>query len=166
MPFWPAASAPTGALAGAAAAWLAAAVGVNLLVGGGVLVDDYRFAQAHQQAARLLGPGPGSFAGHWGWQHHLAAAGWTALEDEGMPMSRHAVALAPWPQQPDEAACLRLVETWDLPDTWPGPRVHTAQGFANLHAFVIAGEPPIETYSPWSFSDEPYEIVQLFEACP
>ena len=146
--------------------WLAGAVAVNLLVGLGVSVDDYRFAKAHELAAQLVGPGPGSFAGHWGWQHHLEEAGWTPLEDDGAPLSPHAVALAPWPQQPGEGHCLRLVEEYTLPDTWPGPRVHTAEGFANLHAFVISGEPPVETYSPWSFSSEPYEIVQLYEACP
>ncbi len=146
--------------------WLGAAVAANLLIGVGVLVDDYGFARAHERAAELVGPGPGSFAGHWGWQHHLEAAGWTALEDDGLPGARHAVALAPWPQEPSEAACLVPVETWELVDAWPGPRVHTAQGFANLHAFVIAGQPPVETYSPWSFSDEPYETVVLYEACP
>jgi len=144
---------------------LAAAVGANLLLGVALSYDDYRFAKAHEEAAARVGPGPGTFAGHWGWQHHLEAAGWTALEDDGTPAQRHVEALAPWPQQPAEGTCMNEIERFAIEDHNPGPRTHTAEGFANLHAYVVAGDPPVETYAPWSFSDEAYETVVIWERC-
>ena len=144
---------------------LGAAVGANLLLAVGLSWDDAAMARAHEDAAERIGPGPGTFAGHWGWQHHLEAQGWTPLEDDGEPAARHAVALAPWPQQPAESACLEEVERFSLPDAFPGPRSHTGEGFANLHAYVVAGDPPIETYAPWSFSSEPYDTVVLYARC-
>lgn len=144
---------------------LHAAVGANLVLALALSWDDQNLAKAHLDAAQRVGAGPGTFAGHWGWQHHLEALGWTALEDDGSPGARHVEALAPWPQQPAEGACLREVERFVVEDTFLGPRTHTASGFANLHAFVVAGDPPVETYAPWSFSNEPYEVVVIYEPC-
>ncbi len=132
----------------------------------GLSWDDRAFAQAHEDLARRVLPaGPGSFAGHWGWQHHLEAAGWRPLEDEGEPDAIHAEALAPWPQQASSSArdrC-RLIDTLSAPDSFFGPRTHTAAGGANLHAYLVAGDPPVETYAPWSFSDEAYDLVLLWQ---
>lgn len=143
---------------------LIGAVALNVLVALGVSWDDRELARAQRDAAQQVGPGPGTFAGHWGWQHHMEALGWTALEDEGTPGERHAVALAPWPQEPD-GTCLVEVRRVVVPDTFWGPRTHTRDGFANLHAFVVAGDPIVETYAPWSFSSEPYDEVVLYERC-
>ncbi|HJN74151.1 MAG TPA: hypothetical protein QGF58_09490 [Myxococcota bacterium] len=144
---------------------LGAAVGANLVLALTLSWDDMNLADAHLEAAQRVGEGPGTFAGHWGWQYHMEALGWTALEDDGQPLQRHAVALAPWPQQPAEQSCLAEVDRFVIEDHFPGPRVHTAEGFANLHAFVVAGDPPVETYAPWSFSDEPYEVVVVYQRC-
>ncbi|MCP4806185.1 MAG: hypothetical protein GY913_05305 [Proteobacteria bacterium] len=143
---------------------LAAAVVANVLIAFGVSWDDRELARAQLEAAERIGAGPGTFAGHWGWQHHLEGQGWTALEDEGTPGVRHVVALAPWPQEPD-GTCLVEVDRFSVPDTFFGPRTHTRDGAANLHAFVVAGDPIVETYAPWSFSSEPYDEVVLFERC-
>ena len=130
-------------------------------------IDDQALAHAHREAAQrvaALSPS-GSFAGHWGWQHYLEAAGWTPIEEEGPVTAPFAVAEAPWPQAPDPQVCLEKVLEFELPDTWWGPRVHTAHGGANLHAYLVAGEPPTETYAPWSFSNEPYETVRVYGRC-
>lgn len=143
---------------------LAAAVAANMLIAFGISWDDRNLARAQQELADWVGPGPGTFAGHWGWQHHMEAQGWTALEDDGPPGTRHAVALAPWPQEPD-STCLEEVDRRAIPDTFFGPRTHSRRGGANLHAFVVAGDPIVETYAPWSFSDEPYDEVVLYRRC-
>ncbi|MCB9743728.1 MAG: hypothetical protein H6740_14105 [Alphaproteobacteria bacterium] len=146
---------------------LALAVILNALVALGVGVDDDAMARAWRDAAREVaaaGP-PGVFAGHWGWQWTLEQAGWRPLEEGEAPQGLFAVAEAPWPQEPAPEACLQLLRSWTLEDRWWGPRVHSAAGAANLHAFVVAGQPPVETYAPWTFSDEPYDTVRLFEPC-
>jgi hypothetical protein len=128
----------------------------------GLSWDDRAFARAHQTLAEaVIERGTGSFAGHWGWQHHMEQAGWRALEDDGPPDALHAEAVAPWPQQPDRA-CERI-DTLSVLDDNPGPRTHTAAGAANLHAYVVASSEVVETYAPWSFSNEPYDIVHLWQ---
>jgi hypothetical protein len=159
-------------LRGASAKRMWAAAGLQAGLALLLSIDDAKLARAHADAAAWAGPGPGTFAGHWGWQHHLEAAGWTALEDEGDIGAVHVVARYPWPQEPAEGTCMTEVERWSAPDRWPGPRVHTAVGGANLHAFVIASGPagdpdhPVETYAPWSFGSEPYEEVVRWIPCP
>ena len=108
--------------------------------------------------------GSGSFAGHWGWQHHLEAAGWTALEEDGPAQPLHAEALAPWPQQHDPEQSCTLVQQWRAHDTFWGPRSHSVHG--NLHAFLVAGDPPVETYAPWAFSSDPYDTARLWRCHP
>ncbi len=133
----------------------------------GLSIDDQAQARAQREAAlRVTDLSPtGSFAGHWGWQHYLEAAGWRPIEDEGPVTAPFAVASTPWPQAPDPRVCLEKVLEFELTDDWWGPRAHTAQGGANLHAYLVAGEPPTETYAPWSFSNEPYEIVTVYGRC-
>jgi hypothetical protein len=171
-------------------AWLALRPGRRLLLGAlalhlavalGVAVDDLAMARVGPEAARWAdSEGRGClqcedpldrefvFAGHWGWQHYLERRGWRSLEDEERlrPGAVLAVAESPWPQEPDPGTCLEPVGQRVFSDRFPGPRVHSAAGFANLHAFVVAGSPPVETYVPWTLSDEPRERVSLYRVCP
>ncbi|MCB9765879.1 MAG: hypothetical protein H6739_39260 [Alphaproteobacteria bacterium] len=145
---------------------LAAAIAVNALVALGVSFDDLEMARGWQRvAAEVSARGSGQFAGHWGWQRAMEAAGWRALEEGEVPTGLFAVAWAPWPQEPGAAACLVPVDQWVIEDRFFGPRVHTAAGAANVHAFVVAGLPPTETYAPWTLSDEPYDRVSLYRPC-
>ncbi|MEE2751239.1 MAG: hypothetical protein VX519_07405 [Myxococcota bacterium] len=140
---------------------------VGSLLSFGLSIDENAMARAQQTAAQAVASkGTGSFSGHWGWQYHLEKAGWQPLEEGATPSGLHAVAQAPWPQETHPEACLIPIEKWSPPDTWWGPRTHSAIGAANFHAFMISGTPPIETYSPWTFSSEPYDTVTLFEPCP
>jgi len=145
---------------------LFATVFAGSLLSLGLSIDENAMAQAQQAAARAVASkGTGSFSGHWGWQHHLEKAGWKPLEEGATPSGLHAVAQAPWPQETHPDACLNSIAQWTPPDTWWGPRTHSAVGAANFHAFMISGTPPIETYSPWTLSNEPYDTVTLFESC-
>ncbi len=159
---------------------LTAAVALQVAVALGVAVDDLAMARVGPEAARLADLEARQcaqcgepfepervFAGHWGWQHYLERRGWRPLEDEELlrPGTILAVTRTPWPQEPHESTCLEPLAEHVLPDGWPGPRVHTAAGFANLHAFVVAGSPPVETYAPWTFSAEPREWLSLYRVC-
>lgn len=133
-------------------------------------LDDANLARAQARlAAAVLAETPGEtglFAGHWGFQHHLEAAGWRALEEDSPvpPGALLAVSEVAWPQQP-APGCLEIVSRNEAPDPWPGPRVHTAAGAANLHAFVISASPPVETYAPWTLADDPLDVVTLWRGC-
>jgi hypothetical protein len=176
-------------LPGVALAWLwlrpgrvalCLAVCAQILLSVGLAVDDQLMARAHQRAAAwadaeaiacLQCEAPGErqrwVAGHWGWQHALEQRGWASLEDEQRlrPGVVLAVASYAWPQQPHASTCLEPIAQHSEPDPWTGPRVHTAAGRANLHAFVIAGDPPLDTYAPWTLASDPYERVTLYRVC-
>lgn len=144
-----------------------ATVTLSLLLG----MSDLRLARAqHSLAQRILTlteGEPGLIAGHWGWQHHLEAAGWTALEDDAeVPFgSLLATSEIAWPQTP-AGGCFTEVAVLSAPPAFlPAPRVHTASGVANLHAHVVSGRPPIETYAPWGLGRDPLDVVSLERSC-
>jgi hypothetical protein len=159
---------------------LAAAVGLQIVLGLALAVDDLAMARTGRDAAREVharadqhavhcedGAGERVFAGHWGWQHYLERQGWRSLEDEerlrvGALLASSEIS---WPQQPEPGTCLELVWERSWAAGWPGPRVHTARGYANLHAFLVAGEPPVDSYVPWSFATDPRDHTALYRIC-
>jgi len=156
------------------------AVGLQVLLALGLSVDDLAMARIGRDAAYAVdagadahatqcedGSGERVFAGHWGWQHYLEGSGWRSLEDEErlLPGTLLAVAETPWPQEPAADICLEKLWEQRYPDAWPGPRVHTAAGFANLHASLVAGQPPVVTFVPWTLASDPYEWVVLYRVC-
>ena len=158
-------------LRGAGPRLVRAAVGATVALSLLLAMSDLRLSRAqHSLAQRVLAltkGEPGLVAGHWGWQHHLEGAGWTPLEDDAeVPFGALlATSSISWPQMPAEG-CFREVAVLSLPPPMvPGPRVHTASGLANLHAFVISGQPPVETYAPWSFGRDPLDVVRLERSC-
>lgn len=155
---------------GARPALLWAAVLPTLGLAALLLVDDARLARAQvdlaEEVIRASGAEEGLFAGHWGFQGRLEAAGWTALEEDatvppGRLLARSAIA---WPQEAGPG-CLEKIGTWEAEDRWPGPRVHSALGGANLHAFAVAGDPPIDTFAPWTLADDPLDTVEFWRGC-
>jgi len=147
------------------------AVGVTVSVSVLLALSDLRLARAqHDLAQRVLALAAGErgvVAGHWGWQHHLEAAGWQALEDDaevpfGELVARSDIA---WPQTPAEGCFTDVATLAAPPPTLPWPRVHTASGRANLHASVVSGAPPVETYAPWGFGRDPLDVVELRRSC-
>ena len=146
---------------------MAAAALASVGLGALLAWDDARLAAAQRDLAeRAAALGTGVFAGHWGFQHHLEEAGWTAIDEDTLvpPGLLFAVSSAAWPQEP-ASGCLTPVARWEAPDTWPGPRTHTAAGAANLHAFAVSAHPPVETYAPWTFADDPYDVVTVWRGC-
>ncbi len=159
---------------------LAAAVGAQVALGLALSADDLAMARVGRAAALEVDaraaqhavqcePGTAErvLAGHWGWQHYLERLGWRSLEDEErLPVGAlFATMDAPWPQQPHADTCLELVWERSYPAAWPGPRVHTAAGHANLHAFVVAGSPPVDSYAPWSLATDPRDHAALYRVC-
>lgn len=135
-------------------------------------VDDLGLARAQQALAaradalaRAEG-GPGLFAGHWGWQHHLEARGWRPLEEDAeIPRGViFASSRAAWPQEPAES-CLVPLDRLEAPGPWWLPRVHSWTGAANFHASMVSAAPPLETYAPWTLSADPYDVVMVHRGC-
>ena len=133
-------------------------------------IDDARLAWAQRHLAQWaadLRPQdrPVRFAGHWGWQHHLEGLNLRPLEDDaplpiGAVLLRSAVA---WPQSPAPGCWRALGQSAMSPTPWM-PRVHTLEGAANFHAYMIAGEPPVPTFAAWGFGDDPYDTATASQA--
>jgi hypothetical protein len=143
------------------------AVPVTLLLSLSLAVDDLELASAQAQtAAHARAQGTGLWAGHWGFQHHLSQAGWVPLEDDAvLPAgSLLAVSTIAWPQA--ASGCLLPAGGLTVPDRWPGPRVHTHTGGANIHGHALAGRPPTPVLAPWSLGRDPQDELQLFRGCP
>lgn len=157
------------------APWSAVRVAIpaTLLLSVLLAVDDLGLARAQERLAiqvdrlaRQEVDAPGLFAGHWGWQHHLEARGWTALEEDA-PVPRRVVVAgsqAAWPQAPGESCLVPLEKLEAAGPRWL-PRVHSWTGAANFHASAISAEPVIESYAPWTFSADPYDRVTVVQGC-
>jgi len=129
-------------------------------------VDDLELARAQEVSAeRLSAHGTGLFAGHWGFQHHMEAAGWRALEDDTPvpPGTLLAVSPSAWPQVP--SGCVDEITRSSVPDRWPGPRVHTMEGGANLHGHSLSAQPPQRTLAPWSLGTDDLDVAILYRGC-
>ncbi|MCB9779770.1 MAG: hypothetical protein H6742_14490 [Alphaproteobacteria bacterium] len=148
------------------------AIPLTLVLAGLLAADDLGLARAQLDLARRADAvaaqqGPGVFAGHWGWQHHLEARGWTALEEDA-PVPAGALfarSVASWPQAAADDSCLVPVDAFEAPGPWYLPRVHSWTHAANIHASVVSAEPPIETYSPWTLATDPYDRVTVQRGC-
>ena len=147
--------------------WIQAAVALTLALSLGLATDDLEFSQAQQRSAQQAAQhGPGLIAGHWGFQHALEQRGWVALEDDSMLPPQGVLARSPnaWPQS--ATGCHALISSHTTADAWLGPRVHTRQGGANIHGFMISDQPPMPVIAPWSFGRDPQDTLELYRACP
>ncbi len=149
------------------------AVPATLLLSGSLALDDLRLAEAQQHLAlrmhrtAAIEGGAGLFAGHWGWQHHLEARGWRALEEDQpvAPGQLYAWSQRAWPQEAADSCLVLLDGETVAGPALPLPRVHAPEGAANIHASVISDQPPVETYAPWTLSTEPYDTARLWRGC-
>lgn len=133
------------------------AIAANLLLSTGLAIDDYEFACSQRDAALMVADraAQGQFTGHWGWQHYLEAQGWSPIERDHSPKDWLARTVVADPQTVAGGARLRTMATFVVEDTWPGPRSHSMTARAAYHG---GGK---GSYSPWSFSSEPYDTVRL-----
>jgi hypothetical protein len=132
----------------------------------GLSVDDQAFARAQRVSAEQVNHyGQGSFAGHWGFQHHLEALGWKPLEEGASIDGLHAVFVEGWPQEANPEQCKKEEGRFSVADRWWGPRTHSLNGPANLHANWVATTPPQVSLLPWHFSNTPYVQIVLYRPC-
>ena len=134
------------------------------------------------QLVRQLDVDQGRFAGHWGWQYHLEGSGWQPLEEDSpVPEGQLlAVSSISWPQAP-ASGCFELIQCVSAAPLPYLPRVHAPVAGANLHSFSSSpipgssGSPcpvkqawdlaPTESYAPWTFSEEPQEVLSIWKSC-
>lgn len=148
------------------------AVGVTVVLAMALSIDDARLARAQRDLAQQVNHGtdPTSarvFSGHWGWQHHLEAAGWTAVEEDARlePGTTWAVSAISWPQAP-AAGCFMKLSHHSAPSHRWLPRTHTYAIAANIHAHMMSARPPREVYAPFGFGSDPHDTVEVFRAVP
>jgi hypothetical protein len=156
------------ALRAASPKWVRIACLTTPLLSVLLAIDDMDLARAQEEAAvRAQEVGPGYIGGHWGFQHHLEAAGWTPIEDDQtLPKNRWmAQSSNAWPQSPSNS-CWQNTRVIPLADPRPGLRVLTRTGGANFHGHMLAGDPPIAVFAPWSIGDDPMDVLTLQQACP
>jgi hypothetical protein len=160
---------------------------LTVLLSLGLATDDHDLALVQRDLAQFVGQmdaEQGRFAGHWGWQYHLEGSGWQILEEDS-PVPEGgllAVSAISWPQAP-APGCYKLVECISAAPMPYLPRVHAPASGANLHAFLGAALPgtpespcpsptepawdlqPIESYAPWTFSQDPQEVLSVWRSC-
>ena len=155
-------------LRGARPALIRVSAIAGMLVGLGVSLDDLDLAQVQQQAAaHASATGKGRIAGHWGFQHHLLAAGWTDIEEDELlpPGTWVAMSAQAWPQLPINT-CWDFMELRPLSDRHPGIRVMSKAGGANLHGHMLAASPPIPVFAPWTLANDSMEQLTIRRTCP
>ncbi len=146
------------------ATWPRLRVGLGLGLGALLALDGSLQASANEALAeRVASRGLGRFVGHWGWQHHLEAAGWTALDEGSTPPPGSLVAIPrqAWPQAVNVRCDTVLWTGVAVPPLLWLPRSYSAAVGANLHASWVAGKPPVRTVVPWWFATDPYESARL-----
>ena len=146
-----------------------AAVALTVTLALALSVDDAGLAHAQAELAATAderaGEAPNkAFSGHWGWQHHLEARGWTAVEEDApLPVGTiWAVSAVSWPQDPAPGCFVELEQLHRPSRAWL-PRTHTYALAANIHAHVLSARPPREVYAPFGFGSDPHDTVTLFE---
>ena len=137
--------------------------------------DDAQLAKSQQELAKRsvaycmekFGE-RGLFAGHWGWQYVLEAENWKSVED-GLIIPNNvcfSYSDVSWSQEVD-LRCIDETQIWEVKyRNWFMPlRVHTIEGQANYHSFMISNHPPIQTMTPFGWGYDPWDRVHFFRSC-
>ena len=138
--------------------------------------DDAKLAQSQHNLAKQTvalcqtqyGERTGYFAGHWGWQYVLERHDWLPVEDdEKIPNSVcFSFSKSSWPQEVvndcfDSTVKLQAnYKNIGLP-----LRVHTIDGLANYHSYMISNRPPISTITPFGWGYDDWDQVELRRSC-
>ena len=140
----------------------------TLSLGLALSADDLDLANTQERAAsRAMGAGIGKISGHWGFQHHLEAAGWTPVEEDQTlaPKTWIAISKVAWPQLPSNT-CWDFMEVLPLGDPRPGLRVLSQEAGVNIHGNFIAGPPSDRVYAPWGLAEDPMDQLTIRRTCP
>ena len=107
----------------------------------------------------------GYFAGHWGWQYALEESGWIPIEDDSkipnnVCFSESSVS---WPQETLSICFDNLVNIKaEYKNIGLPLRVHTVDGMANYHSYMISNRPPISTITPFGWGYDAWDQVEFF----
>tara|TARA_B100001093_G_scaffold447150_1_gene451890 strand:- start:25 stop:1572 length:1548 start_codon:yes stop_codon:yes gene_type:complete len=138
--------------------------------------DDAQLAKSQHHLARKVvqickeqyGDETGYFAGHWGWQYALEEVGWSSVENDSTIPNNvcFSYSEASWPQEIDNI-CFEDVVRFEFDyDHFGLPiRVHTAEGQANYHSYMISNRPPLSTMTPFGWGTDDWDQVELRRSC-
>ena len=138
--------------------------------------DDAQLANSQHDLAKQTvalcqsqyGEETGYFAGHWGWQYALEESGWVPVEDDDIiPNSVcFSESKASWPQEISNECFNGIVKLKSEYSSIGFPlRVHTVEGLANYHSYMISNRPPIPIVTPFGWGRDAWDQVELRRSC-
>ena len=150
--------------------------GVLLIVSIHLVYDDAQLAHSQHKLAEQVqtacleqyGDSVGYFAGHWGWQYAQEQSDWMSINDNDKIPNNvcFSYSLRTWPQE-TSSDCFEMDSTYTQkyrPLLFP-IRVHTVDGLANYHSFMISNRPPIRTVTPFGWGHDPWDSAVLRRSC-
>ncbi len=141
-----------------------------------LVYDDAQFARSQHQLAKQVQDGcqdrygdkTGYFAGHWGWQYALEKSNWASIDDDKKIPNNvcFSYSIRTWPQE-TSSKCFKndSVYTQEYSPMLFPIRVHTIDGRANYHSFMISNSPPIRTVAPFGLGHDPWDTAVLRRSC-
>ena len=138
--------------------------------------DDAQLARAHHRLAKQTvahcqsqyGDKIGYFAGHWGWQYALEAYNWLPAEDDLLIPNNvcFSVSSVSWPQEISNKCFIDTVNFEEEYKNIGLPlRVHTIEGTANYHSYMISNRPPIQTMTPFGWGYDAWDQSEFRRSC-
>ena len=138
--------------------------------------DDAQLARAQHQLAKQAvahcqsqyGEQTGYFAGHWGWQYALEYSGWNPVEDDlNIPNNVcFSTSNVSWPQEIGNDCFIDIIQFKKEYKNIALPlRVHTIEGIANYHSYMISNRPPIPTMTPFGWGRDDWDQVEFRRSC-
>lgn len=156
--------------------WFRFWIGIMGVISAHLVWDDAQLARSQHQLAlevtevctEVFGDTHGYFAGHWGWQHAMESFGWESIEDDSKIPNNvcFSDSSISWPQEHSNY-CMKDVKNFNkgyTPLLLP-IRVHTIEGRANYHSYMISHEPPIPVVSPFGWGYDDWDQAVLRRSC-
>ena len=138
--------------------------------------DDAQLARAQNDLARQViqickeqyGEKIGYFAGHWGWQYTLEESGWSSVyDDSNIPINVcFSESKVSWPQEIENKCFEDIIQISSGYNRLGLPiRIHTAEGLANYHSYMISNRPPVPTMTPFGWGTDAWDQVEFRRSC-
>ncbi len=138
--------------------------------------DDAQLAQKQHQLVEQVQSycqekyhqSTGYFAGHWGWQFAMEQHGWKAIDDDLIIPNNvcYSYSIRSWPQS-HGVECLedKRIFSVEYQSLFLPIRIHTAEGYANYHSYMISAEPPIHTITPYGWGNDDWDQAIFVRFC-
>lgn len=138
--------------------------------------DDAQLAGAQHDLAKQViqickeqyGDEKGYFAGHWGWQYALEESYWSSVENDSKIPNNvcFSYSKVSWPQEIENNCFDSIVKIQGNYHNFGLPiRIHTAEGLANYHSYMISNRPPIRTMTPFGWGTDAWDQVEFRRSC-